>query len=440
LQSAYEAYLIKKKYYEKTLTADALYMNWIRMLDIQPLFARIFWMNFLVFDLSQLGLGLLYYLLPIDIQPFLFDFKFVMPSMDELLQGIWAKFEQVKLEDMYPELANIEDYIRKNFQEEFQEDMIETLVMKGIYGVTQYSSSYFDPFIAREYMKSGTMRLRLQRMPESSWMSTMESVSQVLEIVGATDDHVFNRVMLHYSAQANAFILGLGVLGKSRLSTMDGDYAVIPFADSKGNMYNVKIRTLDHIQIGFILGLIPLGYGLLLPKTTIYKLPEGKKNPPIIDIVRKRITDIINRLPLTATAYANYNKPEEMADVHKSERTSQYDNLQTIRRQVEAWVEAKLPPQEANPVKTRQYKNAMLQAISWKAKRHKWGFKTFELMEEPKFKEWWLSNWQRQGLNQETLNKLYDEAQTWLSRLRENKTAIGEKVKQTRIKLASLYR
>jgi len=51
---------------------------------------------------------------------------------------------------------------------------------------------------------------------------------------------------------------------------------------------DVKFRTLDHLQLGFILGVTPLGYGLLLPRESIYQLPGGKENPPIIDVITRQ--------------------------------------------------------------------------------------------------------------------------------------------------------
>lgn len=427
---------IKEKYHQKVLSSNAIYINWIRMLDIQPLFARIVWLDLSIFDLSQLGLGLLYYLLPIDLKPFTIDFDFELPSIDETLQGIWMKFKPVNWEFKYDWLADFKKYIVKNFKEKYRKDLIEYMNLKAIYGKTQYARSYYDPFIPREMMRSTMIRLRLMRTPDTSWLSTMQTIQEVLEITGITDDHVFNRVMMHYSAQSEAFVLGMAVLGKSKLCKMDGDFAVIPFMDSQKNMYDLKFRTLDHIQLGFILGVTPIGYGLLLPKESIYQLPDGKKNPPIIDVLIEKMRRLTSRLSLTAWAYGNYNRPSEMSNYHESERTNQYDLLQAQRRQIEQWVYYSIPPEESNAVKIRQYQNAVLQAISWKAKRHKWGFKSWEYMTEEQFKEWWLNHWETQGLKRETLNNLYGGMSKWLERLREEKVNLGSRIQRIRKRLA----
>jgi hypothetical protein len=190
--------------------------------------------------------------------------------------------------------------------------------------------------------------------------------------------------------------------------------------------------------MGLILGTVPLGYGLLLPEQTIYKMPEDKKNPTVIKVMVQKIKGIISRLTLSAWAFTNYHKPEEMTDYHKSMKTSQYDILQTQRTIIENWVARQIPPEEANPVCIRQYQNAVLQAVAWRAKRHKWGYGGWKAMDDATFKEWWKQYWKGQGLNEATLESLYTRMEVWLKRLQEEKVSLGEKVKTTRQRLALL--
>jgi len=427
---------IKKKYHQKTLSENAIYLTWIRNLDIEPIFAEYAWMQLSVFDLSELGLGLLYNILPIDFEPYSIDFTYVTPTPEETLQGIWAKFEPVRFDILYIWMTDFREYIIENFKEEFQPDLLIGIVEKAVYGVTPYARGVYDPVIAREFLRATFHKLRLLRTPDQTWRAMLEQIADYLEMIGVTDDNIFNRIMMLFSAQAQSFVLGLGMLGRSRLSEMEGDYAKIPFLDAQGYIHDLKFRTLDHLQLGFILGVTPLGYGLLLPKESIYKLPEGKKNPSIIRVMTEKIRGIIHRLTLSTWGYSNYNKPEEMIDYHKSDKANQYDLLQSQRRFIENWVYTRIPPAEANPVKIRQYQNAVLQAISFKAKRHKWGFQSWKHMTEEQFRDWWLDYWTHQGLSKETLYNLYEGMRLWLKRLREDKLKLGEKVKQARKRLA----
>jgi hypothetical protein len=335
-------------------------------------------------------------------------------------------------------MTNFKEYILTNIKEEYQSYLLIGTLQKAKYGITPYDLGYYDPIICREFLRSTFYKLRLLRTPDKSWFKTMDQIAEYLEMTGVTDEHMFNRLMSILSAQTQAFVLGLSILGRSKLTETDGEWGVVPVRTAKGEIYSLHFRTLDHLQMGFILGVTPLGYGILLPKESIYKLPDGKKNPPIIQAMVKKIKGIINRLPLTTFGYSNYNKPEEMLNYHKSEKTNQYHLLMTQRRIIEEWVKKQIPPEEANPVRIRQYQNAVLQAVAWRAKRHKWGYDSWKYMTEEQFKEWWKLHWKGQNLNETVLDKLYSGMEVWLKRIREEKVSLGEKVKKTRIQLSQL--
>ena len=430
--------LKKQKYFEKTLSANAVYNIYLRTLDASPIFAQYVWLQVSAFDLTELGMGLLYNILPVDFQPLAIDFTYETPTPNETLQGIWAKFKQVDFAKMYLWMADFRTYVLENFKEEFQPDLLIGVVPKAIYGITPYGRGVYDPVVAREFLRATFWKLRLIRTPDISWQKMMDDIAEYIQMIGVTDEHIFNRLMMIFSAQTYAFILGLSLIGRSRLTETVNGWGTVPIKTAKGEIYNLYFKTLDHLQMGFILGVTPLGYGLLLPKQSIYKLPEGKKNPPVIKLVTDKIKNMVNRLTLFTWSYTNYNKAEEMLDFHKSERTNQYHLLQTQRTIIEDWVAKQIPREEANPIRIRQYKNAVLQAIAWRAKRHRWGYNAWRVMDEQQYKEWWKQYWKGQGLNETTLESIYTRMEVWLKRIREEKVSLGEKVKKTRLRLALL--
>jgi hypothetical protein len=434
---SYSDQVLKKlKYFEKTLSKNAIYNTYLRSLDASPLFAQYAWLQLSAFDLTELGMGLLHSILPVDFQPYAIDFTYVTPTPSETLQGIWAKFEPVDFSKLYTWMADFREYVLENFKEEFQPEVLIGVLPKAIYGVTPYGRGVYDPVVAREFLRATFWKLRLIRTPDISWQKTMDEIADYIHMVGVTDEHVFNRLMMIFSAQMFSFTLGLSLLGRSRLTETVEGWGVVPIKTARGEIRDLYFKTLDQPQMGFILGVTPLGYGLLLPEKSIYKQPEGKKNPSVIKVMVEKIKGIVNRLTYVTWAYSNYNKPEEMLDPHKSERTTQYHELLSQRQFVENWVANQIPPDEANPVKVRQYQNAVLQAVAWRAKRHKWGYNAWKYMSEDEFKGWWIKNWVGQGLNETTLKSLYEGAQIWLKRLREEKLSSGLKVKQRRISLA----
>jgi hypothetical protein len=432
--------LQKQKYFNKTLSDNAIYLNTTRTIDVAPLFASNVWLDVTGMDTAVIGLGLLNVITPAELQPLTIAFDYRSPTFEEMMQGIWVVFESLDFSKLYAFMTDLNAYVIANFKEQFQPQVTQKIYPKAIYGVTPYGRGFYDPVVAREFLRSTFYRLRLLRKTDKSYLDTMDNASQKAEIISIAKDHIFNREFLIASAQEYAFVLGLAVLGRSRLTNTQNGWGIVPIKRSDGKILDVKFRTLDHLQLGFILGVTPLGYGILLPKESIYQLPEGKENPPIIDVITNKARKISRSIGLTAFGYANYNKPEEMTDYHKSERTAQYDQLMVDRRFIEDWVEKHIPLEEANPIRVRQYKNAVLQLISWKSKHHGWGYNGWEAMTEDQFKAWWIDNWKQQSLNETTLNNLYEEIKKWLPMLRERKLDLGKKVKETRQRLALLQR
>jgi len=428
--------LMKIKYHRKTLTDSAIYSTYIRLLDVEPEFAFTVWLQVPVFDMSELGLGLLYSIVPVEFEPYAIDFTFEPPRVEEMLQGIWAVFRPVPFEKLYIWMTDFREYIMENIKPEFQASLMTLTAEKAVYGVTPYGRGVYDPIVAREFLRSTWQRLRLMRTPDMSWRTMLDHIADFLGMIGVMDEITYNRLMLMFSAQRESFVLGLGLLGYSRLSEKEGEYAKIPFMDAKGNILDVKFRALDHIQMGFILGIAPLGYGVLLPKESIYVLPEGKRNPTFLRILDQKARGMINRLTLSTWSYTNYHKPEEMMDVHRSDKANQYALLQALRRHVEEWVLRSLPPGVVNAVTARAYQNAVLQLIAWRAKRHLWGFVGWEAKTEEQFREWWLQYWERQRLNKTILQSLYEGVQLWLKPIRGYKLQVGERVKRVRRRMA----
>jgi hypothetical protein len=433
-----EQWLKKQKYFEKLLSTDAMYCVFLRSLDVSELFSMYAWLQIMPFDLTQLGLGLLYDIPPFELVPFSLDFKFEIPSLPEVLQGIWANFEPVRYEELYKWSINVDDYVNVSFQTPYIEPITSTRIEAGVYDETYYGYSSFDPYPSREMVRTTWLRMRLLRTADISWEKVAEETAEQLKVTNATDDHVVGRVMMMLSAQRESFVLGLSLLGRSKLTETEDGWGVVPIVDAEGNTTKLRFTTLDHLQIGFVLGMVPLGYGYLLPRESVYQQPDGKGDPAFLEASAKKVRGITQRVTASTWAYTNYTTPYESGDYHKSERTTQYHALMSMREFVERWVEERIPRDEANPLRIRQYKNAVLQAISWRAKRHRWGYEGWKSMSEDEFKEWWKLHWKGQGLNESTLENLYQGMSVWLKRFRDEKVSLGERAKQIRRRMSLL--
>jgi len=425
-----KSFIIKHKYHAKTLSDNAIYLTWQRLLDISPLYAENVWLQLLPFDLAELGFSLQFVILPRDFEPLNLNFEVSLPSYEILNKGINMEFEKVDFSDIYSYLKNFEEYKPTNFLPEYQPQ----LPQKAIYGQSLYDFSFYDPVISREYIRATLERIRTDKTLNLSVKKAYKTVSENFDISLEVVKHIYNRLMLIFSAQINSFVIGLSVLGKSILSEIEGGLAKVPFVDYDDKIMDVKFKTLEHLQFGFLLGITPLGYGFLLPKICIYKLVDGKKSPEVLRLVFEKHRNFINRLITATWSYTRYVRPQEFKDYHQSDNTGQYDAIQQIRRHIESWVENQIPSEEANAVKVRQYQNAVLQAIAYRVKRHRWGFTSYKVMREDEFKSWWKDYWKGQGLNPSLLDSLYEGMLIWLQDIRREKWKLGEKVKQMRLR------
>jgi hypothetical protein len=174
--------LKKQKYFEKTLSQNAIYAIYLRHLDTAPLFAENIWLQIPLFDLSALGLGLLYNILPIEFLPFPIDFQYKSPTAEETLQGIWANFVPVEFARMYIWMTDYREYILENMKEEYQFDMIMESPKKAVYGETLYAKGIYDPPVQREFLRSTFMRLRLLRKPDISYRDMLKDLAEYLRM------------------------------------------------------------------------------------------------------------------------------------------------------------------------------------------------------------------------------------------------------------------
>jgi intein/homing endonuclease len=208
--------------------------------------------------------------------------------------------------DFSKEYAWMTDFMKfttENFKEEYVPSIQVGTLKKAKYDRTPYGYGIYDPRATREFIRATFMRLRLLRTADLSWIRDLRDITEYLKMAGVTDEHIYNRLMMIMSAQRYAFVLGLSVLGRSRLCKVENGWAVIPIVRHDGKALEVRFRTLDHLLFGFILGVTPLGYGLLLPKKGVLRCPEGKKNPRLVEAVRDKVKGIRDRHLLTTFAY-----------------------------------------------------------------------------------------------------------------------------------------
>lgn len=444
----------KKKYHAKVLSGGALFNNWLRMMDVEDLTAFYIWLNIPEFTYAGLAMSFLFDIPLSEIIPANWDFEVEMPDLDELLEGILVDIIGFDWSNVFEWMDNIDKMIDELIDDQYQDDMKRSRLEKAVYGVSKFNRSYYDPPVIREAIRSTFHRLWFQRRTVRGLIADHELLGELARVRGDIAKYIFDRISMVVYQQPSGFTLGYSLLGHSFLgepAPVEGErQAVLRSLSHEGEVFEWRGNSLDHAQIGMVLGVTPLGFGFMLPRDTVYKKPGTVKRDesgterivkqPLLDFVRARGEGLIRKMPWNPLSFGNYNRPEERSSYLRSERADQYMALQTVRYKVEHMVDPVIRMYESNPVKIRMYKSAALQLLSLPYKRHTWGMEAFKAMSEEELVEWWKRHWEEQGLKTEVLEAIYERLKRWLPEWRAYKLWLGRRVREARYRLARLLR
>lgn len=440
----------KKKYFSKVLSLNAMSTNFDRVSDVEEQFNYWAWQFsqiFLWIDISSL---FIFGLDPSVLEPLNIDFKIELPSLEEFLQGIKLKFEKVDVGDIWKEFnweyfkeevppkLDYETFVKENVQEPYQPSTLEQAKRKLIVGQTKYGEGYVDPQVIYELLRATFYEFLKRREDLERLRHVYLSCVKKLGINEAIAEAVFNRIASMIKTFYDNFILGFNLLGVSKLTPRASKSALAEVITWKREYAPIEYTKFAEINCGFILGVTPLGFGLLLPREYFLKPARVKLAPKITYFIDYKVRKLLSRYRATHIGFANYQKPDEMLKYYRSERCEQYTSLQFIRYYIDGLVENWLRGKGIDRFKMNLYKRAVMMLIGHRKKRHKWGYAAFKAMTEDEFKEFWLDYWEKQGLNRDILIYLYEKVKTWLPNLRKQVRELGEYLKKKRQELARL--
>jgi hypothetical protein len=420
----------KRKYHEKMLTSDAELTLLMRSFQIYDFMVDI--SNLLIpeFYVSNLISSLLFDFDLSELEPLNLEFTWRFPDLEEWLRGVSIVFERV-----IPDYAvSVEEFVRTNIKEEYQEDILGTRIEKGVYGVSKYGQSYYDPPAVREFLKTTTLTLFKKHPPFTTRREAYDKIIEALNLNPDVIRSIHDRISMLISAHTECFILGYGIIGITKLcreSPHNEGYGIVPFINYDGELVEAEIQTLDHILYGCILGVSALGYCFLLPEESIF-VTDAKQ---IVEGIADKLRKLRDRIMLTAPGFSNYVRGDEAVDYHKCERTNIWGELMGIRYVIESlvdnYVSSKIP--ELDPFTKRKYITAVLQLVGHIGKRHKWGYDVFKAMEDVELRKWWTDFWITQGLDLKILLELYNMVKVWLPQVLKTKLALGKKLRLERL-------
>ena len=420
----------KRKYHEKILSVDGELSLLFRELQIYDLLVDISHLLIPEFYFSNLMSSLLFGLDLSELEPLNIEFDWRFPDLEEWLRGVSIVFERI-----LPDYAvSVEEFLKTNIKEEYLEDILRTRVTKGVYGVSKYGQSYYDPPAVRELLKTTFLNIFKKHTSYPTRKAVFDMLIKSLNMNPDVARSIHDRISMMISALTECFILGYGIIGVTKLcreSPHNEGYGIVPFINYDGELIEAEIQTLDHIQYGCILGVSALGYCYLLPEESIY-VPDAKTLTEALEDKLRRFRD---RVMLTAQGLSNYVRGDEAGDYHRCERTNVWGELMSMRYVVESLVDGYLSnvAPELNPFDRRKYITAVLQLVGHLGKRHKWGYDVFKAMEDVELRKWWTEFWVSQGLDLKTLSELYNMVRTWLPQYLRVRSALGRKLRQERL-------
>ena len=438
----------KKKYYNKVLSLNAVNVNFDRISDVEPLFQERSYLALFLYLNIEISLVETFGFSPDELEPMNFDFKVELPTTEEWLKGTKIKIDKIDVGEDYkqfmkeyyeieiPPKLDFERFIIDNIKDEFLPDVKTWQYKKGIYGISKFGRSYYDPPIIRELIRGAVLEYYKRNYSLEGLRTYLKTFKEKFNIDEGILREIFNRISLFDSLLREGYLFGLGILGYTKLGRKGSEEVEVEVETYDKRKIKVKIPYLAHAHGGFILGLTPLGYGNLMQNTEFYKSSKPKNGvffaPKIIQYFDYRVRKATGRFRATHLAFANYQTLDEMTDMHKSERLTQYHALRMLSITVDRIVESSLRGVEKNPFRINMYKRAVNQLIGHRKKRHKWGYDLYKTMTDEEFKTWWIDHWTKMGLDQNILEQLYERIKKILPRLVSTSKELGERLKKYR--------
>jgi len=280
----------KRKYHSKVASLSAMGLTFDRIVDVEPWFEEQTRLYESLFASMNLSAVLTFAIHPWETEPLSFDFVVELPTLDEWLKGI--KFKPIKIDvefdysqftlDIYkeviPPVFDYDKYVEDNVRPPHVPEVMRRYRIKAKFDRTRFGRSYYDPPLIRELLRASVHEYWRRRLDPRALREYLKTFVEKIGFAEHPLESVYNRIVPLSNALTQSFCLGFGILGVSRLSERVDNYAVFSTVTYRGDFVEVRYGKLSDLHAGFILGLTPLGFGLLLPRIFVYCGEE--KRPP----------------------------------------------------------------------------------------------------------------------------------------------------------------
>jgi len=416
----------KRKYWYKTLSDEAM---WTILAQSYNVFDWLsFYSDWVISDTvwSSLVLSLLLDLSLTDIVPLNLLWDIQLPEPEEYARGVLIKLVPInireKLKEIVPELEPVVESPEQLLEPEYQKNIEESKLKKGIYGTTSYGYSYYDPPAIREFLRSTILAfLKKDNELETSRLKIEQSI-KTLKVREELGRMLFNRLTWISAVKEQALTWDYGWWDRTYWGE-EGSEGKITTINYDLETVKLPYEDMIELQLG---GYWDEAYWDYFYWTE--EIPEQIHPYDYEKFIKAVISSIIHdnfrsRLSTTALAVANYQTRREREKWTESERLETYALPVLMRYRIENIVSSILRKYNiVNPIEARLYKTAILRLFGALGSPHKWGEEMFRAMSDEELKNWWIERWSREGLRRDILeeifNKLFNRIKTY-NRLRE---------------------
>ncbi|MCD6198962.1 MAG: hypothetical protein J7K15_10390 [Deltaproteobacteria bacterium] len=423
----------KEKYFSKVVSDDAVYVNWLRTYDTADVFYERMLQALTLADYYNISFILLFAENPSVVEPLNIEFSVSLPSIEEILQGIYAVFESVDLSIEFPGQIDYPSFVDYNIRPEYRDQAKELEKVKARYGITRYGEGVYDPVIVAEFVRNVITRYWIQFLDRELFRRWLQEYGAKLGIASEVQELVWDRLGFVDVATQGPFILGFSRLGEGWLVPEGHEFERVLVERLDGEIVEVPVREPDDYHHGFVLGVSRLGYDILSPRGSAFLTPL----PQVLDVIRTKEFRLRSRYVHTATAFANYVTARELTSPHRCARIHQYHTLRIYMLFAEEVAERVCRKYRLDKYTCNRYRTAARNLLALGLRRHRWGEEPLRNIDLDELRVLWIARWVKEGLKEDILNEIFEGCRPWLQHLRSLKYQVGELVKQTRISLAS---
>jgi len=421
----------KQKLFAKVLTREGTETTIKRMQQINDILNfNTWWLSILetltgLWFTPQFGFGLT------EFDIFHIDFDFELPSLDDLLKGIYIKINTLSLEEIFRDFLKIDfnidfpegqlldfgNTLYYFFKDPFLTGIAQPFICDCIYGESYYGKCcYYNP---QRY-------IYLYRPSQFDQLSgTLQTIGQMSvnpQVLAQWTDLIGNRTIAEVVVQKvdmleklmnNAFFLGFSILGHSIFAPREYKYNTYCARVSFSDEVTMCLPSIDAITFGFILDQSLLDVDRLIdPTTTGYKSTASR-------FAYYRMLRQKRRFQSPISGLVFMHRYQAMQSPHKNPSILKYATHRFNIRMIRERIKRKLIRRGMNVFDVNKYVMATIDLVYRKRIGHKRIKQWKAKLSEDEFKQLWLDKWVTQGLNKDLLLELYGEYITWVERVKD---------------------